>query len=184
MKEKDVFDQIEHIKKGLEEIWNKKDFEKRQNFTPEELSIISKIKKELTKKRKELFEIRKELIGTTKNTEQWVKFFNIYAIPLFIVVVFGLMKVKKVRKVSFCKPLFNKKAVWLVSAAVFSLILGCVGVMVQPEVNQRNVEGKPLFENLPEKINKVEKIKFENSKKQLVFRKNNGIWELSSWSVS
>ena len=78
-----------------------------------------------------------------------MKFFNIYAIPLFIVVVFGLIKVKKVRKVSFCKPLFNKKAGWLVSAAVFSLILGCVGVMVQPEVNQRNVEGKPLFENLP-----------------------------------
>ena len=44
IKEKDIFDQIELIRKGLKEISDKKAFEGRDNFTVDELAVLSKVK--------------------------------------------------------------------------------------------------------------------------------------------
>ena len=41
-KENELLEKINKVQKGLQEIWNKKDFEERKNFTPDELSIIAK----------------------------------------------------------------------------------------------------------------------------------------------
>ena len=43
VKEKDIFDKIELIKKGLSEVYDKKTFEGRDNFTVDEIAVLNKV---------------------------------------------------------------------------------------------------------------------------------------------
>ena len=123
VKEKDIFDQIEVIKKGLREISEKKVFEGRDNFTVDEIAVLNKVKKQLEEKRKKLYEIRQDLHKNLKETDAKVKFFNIYAIPLVIVLIVGVINF---RKISFCKPnmpLYNNKFWIMGGGALFCVVL-------------------------------------------------------------
>ena len=177
IKEKDVFDQIEFIKNGLQEIQNKKNFEGRDLFTPDELSIIGKIKKDLRQKRLELYDIRKELNSNLEKTEAWVKFFNIYAIPLSFLVIVFLYK----NNFKFCvpqKPLFNRRFWWIVGGVGFCILLGFVGVINRPSINDLLTSGQLLFPELSNKINDVSKIKLSGHNKDLELIKKDDLWQI------
>lgn len=178
IKEKDIFDQISLIKKGLDEIWNKKTFEGRENFTPEELSIINKVKKELDQKRQDLYSIRLELNRNMEQTEFLVKFFNIYAIPSLLILwilVFNLrrFKIKYRPNISF-----NYRLTWFIVAAFAFLALGFGSIFLSPQNNLPTYEGQKLFPELSSQINNVASISLRNRTTTLSFIKKDGIWSI------
>ena len=178
IKEKDIFDQINLIKKGLAEVNNKKAFEGRENFTADELAVLNKVKTQLDEKRKELYEIRLELNDNMQRTDALVKFFNIYAIPLLVIVGFVALSLKKI---SFCKPQkpkFNKRFWIMAGVGSVFVILGVVGVCLQPEVYDKDFIETPMFNNLNDKINDVASIVLQNHDSELVFYKKDNMWFL------
>ncbi len=179
IKEKDIFDQINLIKKGLNEITNKRIFENRETFTPDELSIINKTKKELEKKRQDLYFLRLALNDNLQKTELLVKIFNIYTIPSIIILVFLLFKSKKIKVCIPQKPKFNKNFAVLCIFSSLCLILGVIGIVLQPSINKQTFEGLPTFPSLEKEINNINKIKIQNSNHSLEFIKKDGTWQLS-----
>ncbi len=177
IKEKDIFDQINLIKQGLREVSSKRSFEGRYVFNPEELAVISKIKNALNDKRKELFSLRQKLNDDYKTTEKFVNFFNIYAIPL-IIILFVLIANKKLTFSRPEVPVFNRNFVWLCVVAAGCVAVGFLSVFLKPSVNLLEEEGKPVFENLQKKINDVEIIKMKTASADLTLKKNGNKWEV------
>lgn len=178
IKEKDIFDEIDLIKKGLQEVQDKKIFEKRDNFTVDELAVLNKVRDRLEEKRKDLYKIRLELNNDLKRTDIKVKFFNIYAIPLFILLGFVAVNF---RKMFLCKvemPRYNRKFVILSGITLICILLGVLGVLLQPEIYKKDVADRVLFENLSDEINKIERIVLKNSKNEFVFEKKDNLWVL------
>lgn len=73
VKENEIIERINRTKTELQEIWGKKDFERRQTFTTDELSLIAGIRKRLDAERKELGEIRRTLNAEINAIDTWVK---------------------------------------------------------------------------------------------------------------
>ncbi len=178
IKEKDIFDQISLIKKGLDEIWNKKDFEGRQNFTPDELSVINKIKKTLEERRRDLFTIRLNLNHNLEQTEFWVNVFNIWALP-GLLVIFVLCANLRRLKLRRPKALLCKRNFWkLLAGSIFCLLLGLGSIWLLPEKNMQTVEGRLLFPNLTAQINDISLINIKSTDKELTFIRQNDSWIL------
>ncbi len=180
IKEKDVFDQINHIKLGLQEILNKRNFEERENFTPDELSIINKIEKELKQKKSELFNIRKDLDYNLKKIDFWVKVSNIYALPCLILItlLIYLGKHHKLRQIQKFK--INNKFIYLGVFSFFCLLLGIISYINQSKYIFFDYEGTPLFPNLSNTINKVSQIEIKNKDNELIFTKPDKLWILKN----
>ncbi|MCQ2740948.1 MAG: Gldg family protein, partial [Alphaproteobacteria bacterium] len=179
IKEKDIFDKITKSKKGLQELLGKRSFENRLNFTPEELSLINKLKKDLQQNRHDLFTIRKELNTYMEQTELLIKIFNIYTIPALMII--GLL-ILKLKKNSFNKPsplILNKKFAILATVAAICLSLGFGTVLLLSSDNKAFVEeNQLLFPALSSQINNVNKISFKNHKQSLTFSKQDTAWVL------
>ncbi len=179
IKEKDVFDKIAHIKAGLSEIWSKKDFEQRQNFTPDELSLINKIKNQLNEQRKELFNIRTSLLQNLRDTELLVKLFNIYAIPLVIVIILLIQSLKKRNIAPKSEHLkLNTRFLWLFIGTMLCLLSGILSINLLTAKDMPSYEGQPLFSNLSAQINQASIITLKNSHQELTFIKQDDLWRL------
>lgn len=178
IKEKDIFEQIEFIKKGLDELFTKKNFEQRDNFTPDELSLMGKMRKELFHKKQELYDIRKELNEYMEKAEILVKLFNIYFIPLLIIGIVIISNRRALRCVRIRRCHFNRRLwiVVLVTAAVF--VSGVTSYYYRKQEGQ-DVKGRvELFDDIERKVNDTAKIKIKNRANELIFEKNNGVWQL------
>ena len=183
IKEQKILDRIDHTKKGLKEIWGKKTFEERENFTPDELSIIANIRKKLNNMRKELRNIRTELNLEINKIDAQVKFYNIYAIPLLIalaLLIYTLIKRHNKRKSLPLVFSYNKQILYLSIVALSLLALGCLSVYTDNYLEINNYEGKPFFPKLNEQINQIEKITITGHKNHLSFYKENGVWKLKN----
>ena len=179
LKESEIFEKINRAKNGLNEIWNKKDFEGRQNFTSDELAVIGNIRKELDSLRRQLGEIRINLNQEINRRAQNVKLFNIYLIPsliLFGLLFFNIWQNRK--RNSSDKIRFNKDMLKLI---VSSLIILCVGIYSDNLNNENPIEGyedKPVFPNLEKQINQIEKISLTSRNGSLLLYKEDGEWKL------
>ncbi len=181
IKEKDVFDQIRAIKHGLSEVYAKRDFEMRSSFTPEELSLISKIKRDLTKKKQELYDIRLELNRYMERVELLVKLFNIYTIPMLILLVAGW----RCRKNLICyhveKFKYNKRLGWLAIITLAILMLGIACYYVQKQQNYDEYRNREMFAGLTQKIDETAEINIKNHQEELTFVKKDGFWQLRGY---
>ena len=173
IKEKNVFDQIAYIKKGLSEIFAKRDFEERSNFTPEELSLIGKTRRALAEKKRELYEIRTELNENMQRVERIVKFFNIYLIPLIIGIIVLAYGIRNTRVLLRINWRITNRRVWImavISACILALGIGSYYLRKQES------EDEPIkdyiFEKLHSQINDVSEIRLKNSKGELILTKD------------
>ena len=178
IKEKEIFEQIAFIKKGLDEVFAKKAFERRDNFTPDELSLIAKQRKELFYKKQELYDIRKGLNNYMEKAEALVKLFNIYLVPLLI----ALVVVAKNRKILNCRRMrksrLGQRLLWLSLISMVIFALGLLSYYNRKQEGQ-DIKGRmELFDNQEQKVNDAAKIKIKNRLNELVFERNNGVWRL------
>ncbi len=180
LKEEEIFKQIDKVKEQLQEIWGKKDFEERNNFTADELAIISSIRKNLHDLRKELSDIKLQANKDIELIAFKVKFINIFTLPIILSLILFINSYIKRRKIkkSNCKWMFNKQIIKLLTFSLFILAAGLISVHISNQSDIQKYEGKPVFENLKNKINYVEKIKIKTHDNELVFTKEDGLWTL------
>ncbi len=182
VKEEEIFKAIDETKKSLQEIWAKRDFEERENFSADELAVISTIKKNLEKQRMELATLRAQSLSKIERIALIIKLVNILAVPLLLslVGVLLLLKKNKILKASLkldINPEFLKFLGW-------ALLVFCIGVGAVVWSRSKNFsfyENKPLLENLSKRINDVNQIKLQNHDTTLTFEKRAGIWRLKEY---
>ncbi len=179
IREKDIIDKIEQTKSGLQEIWGKKNFEERLQFTPDELAIIANIRKDIDQSRQELFNIRTTLNQETRRLENRIKFANIYAVPLLILLGMFAFMLKRRRCCRSLSPLqINRPFVYLGTGAALLLALGTASVWYNNRQDIAVYENRPLFPNLPKQINHVEYITLQNHNQTLRFYRDQDAWKL------
>ena len=178
IKEHEIIERINRTKTELQEIWGKKDFEQRQTFTTDELSLIAGIRKRLDAERKELGKIRRALNTEINTIDTRIKFANIYAIPLSILTGLLLVAFFSRRKQAQSSFHFNNELGKVLTAALLLLGLGIISVYLTEDREIEAYENKPVFADLAKKINNVRQITFQNNRDKLEFYLNDDIWKL------
>ena len=181
IKEKEILDNIETAKAGIKEIWGKKTFEQRSNFTSDELALIAGIRKKLDSLRQELREVRSATDLEIRRIDMIVKFINIYAIPLIIICGLGLWLLWHRRHSSLNKaqtePL-SRQLIWVTLSSVGLLLGGVIAINQTSNEHSAEYLDKPAFPELIQNINNVERITLSGYQKELKFYKENGVWKL------
>ena len=178
IRENEIINRINQTKIELQEIWNKKDFEQRQTFNTDELSLIAGIRKRLDDDRQELGEIRRALNTEIDRIDGWVKIANIYAVPLTILAGLLLYLFLSRRQRPNGSFRFNDELGRVLAASLLLLGLGISSVYLTENREIESYENKPVFGSLREKINDVSKITFQNNNASLEFYLNDGLWKL------
>lgn len=181
LKEEEILNRIENAKNQLQEVWNKKDFEERETFNADELSLIANIRKELNALRQQLADIRTISNRNIEALSFKLKFLNIFALPLGISLLVGVMYVlrTKRRKEKLAGFKLNKRLCGLLFAAVLIFGIGMLSVYISNRSALEAYEGKLLLPDLAQKINDVKKIVIQTHTQKLTFKLNdNGVWIL------
>ena len=182
VKENEIIERINRTKTELQEIWGKKDFERRQTFTADELSLIAGIRKRLDAERKELGEIRRTLNAEINAIDTWVKIANIYAVPLSILA--GLLSAffsRRKRPGSSFR--FNEELGRILAASLLLLGLGIASVYLTEDRQIEAYENKPVFAGLDKKINDVRHITLQNNSNILEFYLDGDNWKLKGHEI-
>ncbi len=182
LKEEEIFERIDLTKRQLQEIWDKRDFEDRQTFTADELSLISQARRRLNDLRRELSQTRLLTSSKIERIALLVKLLNIFLIPLLltlilIVYVFIKSPSKEKQKTHFT---LNKPLLRITLIALCILLLGIISVFVQNRSDIQKYEDKPLLPHLKQEINEVQKIVLRNKETSLTFSLKDGLWVLEN----
>ncbi len=180
IKEQEILQKIEQTKRGLQEIWGKKAFEERENFTPDELAIIANIRKELDSLRRELVNIKDEAAVKIRRIDLWIKFTVIYLVPLLLILGLLLNKIARRRPqpAQNKTPLITPQLLGLGAVSLLLLAAGIVAVYINAGKTVEPLEGKAVFADLPQEINEVDRIILKNRNQTLTFVKQKGLWTL------
>ena len=180
-KEQDIFEQINDAKTALQEIMNKKDFEERDNFSADELAVISNLRTSLNNYRIQLSNLRYQAYNDIDATAKRIKFINIWLIPLLLGLVFLLRAViRTMRHFSLQNLLFfDGNLLRLAFICSLLLVVSIYGVSI---INRSSIdvyEGKQAFPKVTEHINDIDTIEIKNNKTTLNFIKKDGLWQLT-----
>ena len=182
LREDEIFTNIERAKRGLQEVWGKKQFEGRDIFTPDELAVIAGIRKEIDAQRQELFLIRHNIGIEIDHISTLLKITNIYAIPALLLLI---LLVLNLRQSKFCLPhkfSINRKFVYIAVSSLILLLAGSAAVYYNNRLSQDDLmEGKALFPELPKQINNITQISLKNHKHTLDFILKDGQWILPQY---
>ncbi len=181
IKEQEILTKMDKTKAGLSEIWNKKEFEGRETFTPDELSIIANIRKDLDKLRLDLRNLRLELNSEIDRIDTFIKLANIYAIPLLIFIgwIIVHLKRKKQKLKNKTRTFQINKQLGYLSAICMLLLLGGIYSVYHANLGEIDTyENKPLFPNLTQEINDVTTITLQSYDHKLIFEKKDNEWVL------
>lgn len=181
-KEDEIFAQIEKAKLSIQEVWGKKKFEERENFTPDELAALSKVRRDLSNLRQELSDLRYGAYENIRSIAARVSFFNIWLIPLIIILIFALKLllhtiIHKPTKIIFYQP--SKRLYFIILTAVIFFGCGVLSVYYSNRSNLDNFENRPAFPSVMKRINDINRITLKSNKKELNFEKKDGLWRLN-----
>lgn len=181
LRENDIFHAIDGAKQNLNEIIAKASFEERNTFNADELALIGGIRKEIAELKHQLSNLKINANNDIKRIEIKVKFFNIYFVSLIIVLAILLFNIKN-KNISFGAfkniVFWNKNLLKLI--VIVGVISGIAGFCVYLD-NHNNIstyEGKFVFKDFNKKINNIKTISLKDSKNELNFVKENGVWKI------
>lgn len=186
IKEKEILDNIETAKAGIQEIWNKKTFEQRTNFTPDELALIAGIRKKLDSLRDELRSVRAATDTEIRRIDTIVKFVNIYSVPLLIIFglsIFTIIRRRPTPRETNRREPVSRPLAWVALGSLALLFAGLLSVGYTAKTNSGEFLDRPVFPNLAQKINQVETIALSGHRQKLEFYKENGIWKLKGHNL-
>lgn len=179
LKEAAVIEKINQTKNKLDEIRNKRSFEERSDFSADELAVISSYRRQLDELRTELAAIRIQLNQNIKQLKQRAEFFNIYLLPLLIVLSLGSAALWRRRKIERSDSFrINRPLIILLLSAAALLGLGIFSVKITNHSKISDYEGKLILPQLPEQINNIDSIQFKAQTGKLSFKRINDNWQL------
>lgn len=179
--EDNIFEQIEKAKQAIKEVWSKRKFEDRENFTPDELAAISKVRQELNNLRQDLSNLRYAAYNNIKSISTRVTFFNIWMIPLLICIVF---LIKYIIQFARCKKWKTKiqypsrKLILLGIICLIVLGLGIISIYLENRSRLDIFENKQAFPNVSDRINDINTISLKSNTENLTFEKKDGLWQI------
>ena len=180
IKEAQIFKKIDAAKESMQEIWSKRSFEGRENFTADELAVIAQVRQNLENLKNELGQIREDINRNIDRTDAVVKFVNIGAVPLGLVLVLGVVlfiKRRKIRKKGKTGLRLNRQAAVLALVCGGLLGLGILSVYLESVTDMSRYEDKLLFPKLAEEINEVSQIVLKSHDAELKLYKEDGVWK-------
>lgn len=179
VKEEEIFERINLTKVQLQEIWGKRAFEERENFTADELAVIGNIRKQLDRLRRELSDVRAATNQSINKVGQIVKFFNIFAVPLLIgLAVLLWLAFQRKKRVNLSRFCFNRQLGKLTLGAFLIFAAGVLSVYFANRSDIQKYEGKLLLPTLKETINDVQKIVIKTHDQTLTLNNQEGEWKL------
>lgn len=178
--EQEIFNKIEEAKKGINEVWNKKDFEERENFTADELAAIAKVRNHLNELRQELSDIRIRAFADIDRISNLVILFNLVLIPALIIAILLLIKCFKIFRYGKLKFGFNfdKKLLKLGCFCLSVLICATISVYYTTRSEIDLYYDKLAFPKVLDNINNINRISLKTNKRALDFNLKDGIWVL------
>ena len=183
IKEKAVFDEIDATRNGLQEIYAKRKFEERKDFSADELALIAGTRQRLDALRGQLSDIRRQMHQNIEQLSLEIKAANIYAVPLLLLLglgIFGMRQLLK-KQVRVQKLRFNREFNTVLLLSMLLLAAGAVSVYWSGRDDLSRYENEPLFADLLKNINQAEKISLTAHDGKLSFYKENGIWKLQGY---
>lgn len=181
--EEKIFEQIDAAKKAIQEVWGKKEFEGRDNFTADEMAAISKIRNQLNDYKKQLSEARTRAYESIRTVAARVNFINIWLLPSIggiILLLFLIVRLLQ-HKSTYSFTLKINRQLLILSGICLLIFAGALLSIYA--VNRSSIdayENKQVFPELSKNLNNVNHIVLKTNKTELSFRYDNGAWTLDS----
>lgn len=181
--ELEILKEINNTQTLLSDIWRKKDFEERQDFTPDELALIASYRKNLNSLREKLSAIRVNLNKNINTQKSRAAFLNLYPIPLLIIGIclLAALRQRKPFAEDNKKLALNRQFLYLSATALLLLFMGLRLSQHEMKQYQNAYYNEPAFPELADKINTLQEISLQNHNGELVFYKKDGIWHLRGY---
>lgn len=176
-----IFDEINAAKAAMEEVWNKKNFEERENFTADELAAITNVRQHLNELRQKLSDVRYTMFQDIKNVANEVAVFNIILVPGIIFVLLSLYylyRIIRTRHKQYASFKFDRQLQKLSLGCIILLFLSFTGVYLSNRSAVDAYENKPAFPAVIGQVNNINKIVLKNHQTTLTFFKQDGLWKL------
>lgn len=176
-----VFEEVEKAKKSIQEIWAKKDFENRENFSPDELAAISKVRHRLNELRQQLSDLRYEAFDNIKHIASRIEFLNIWLLPLiFGSVLLLVLLIRRLHLKKSASDTFKINRCLLKLGFITLLLLICAAGSIYL-TNRSNVDSyadKLVFPQFEKRINDINTIILKTNREQLTFELKDNLWVL------
>lgn len=180
VKEREIIARINEVKIRLNDLWQTKNFENRQDFSDDELSIISDFRKSLQALKKELSDLKRDQNANLTSKRAWIVFFTLYLVPLglFLILVLSAFLRRSPQKYS-CDERFSFSRKSLLTAGICLLLFtGGVWSIFTGTDAGNNFENRPVFPDWAEQLNNIQTIRLEKNKNVLDFYKKDGLWQI------
>ena len=177
-KEREILNQISDIKIKLNDLWRKKDFEERQDFSDDELAIIADFRKSLNQKVRELSDLQTNINKNIKQKKAIAIFFNLYLLPILLISITLGWWLSHRTKTKYCSSkrfCLNKNLIFISIVSIALFLTGLIVALVNMNYTQYS-ENQLLFPNWQQQINNIENIRLEKSGKILQLYKKEGLW--------
>ena len=180
-----IFDEIDLAKRALQEVWSKKNFEERENFTADELAALTKVRKHLDELRQQLSEARYAAFKDIKTVADKVTLFNVVLVPAVMTVLILLLYIYRRRQLH-CKWQgfgfkFDRQLQKLAAICGLLLALSVLCVYISNRSAVDAYENKPVFPKVSEQINEINRIVLKNHQATLTFVRQDGLWQLQEY---
>ena len=180
--EEAIFAEIDSAKAAMQEVWNKKDFEGRENFTADELAAIAKVRSQLNTLRQKLSNIREQAFADIHKIDTITSLINLLFIPtLLILILLGTRLKFLLKQNNFRKNyiVFDKKFIKLSIFCLSLFTLSMISVYISNKSSVDAYEGKKAFPSVIKQINNINNITLSSRQNTLSFQNKNGLWILA-----
>ena len=177
-----IFAKINKAKQAMQEVWNKKDFEERENFTADELAAFAKVREQLNELRQQLSDIREQAFADIRKIDNTVSLVNLLAVPALLVLILLSVKLRQVlkqrgleRRIGFK---IDKKLVRLAGGCLLIFAMALLSVYLSNRSSVDAYEGKPAFPAVSKNLNNIDSLSLKSNSAELHFIKKDGLWVL------
>lgn len=184
IEERRLIGRLNDIKIRLNNLWQTKNFDDRQDFSDDELSILSDFKVSLQNLKKQLSDVKIYQNANIRDKQNVVIFFTLYAVPLGIALLLLGYALLHRKKTTGCRLVMSagitRKSVLF---TVVCLSLFCCGLWAALSVPNggNDYENKPVFADWKNQLNNIANITFKHNGQTLNFYKKDGMWALKGF---
>lgn len=182
-KERDILAYINELKFKLNDLWQKKNFEERQKFSDDELTIIADYRKTLTSLKQQLADLRFRQNENIDHKKGMVVFFTLYAIPLILIIFLCIYTFLHRQKAKYkIKNEFHLTRCFVLNSGI-CLILFISGLLLVLSGNEvmNDFENRPVFPEWKTQLNQIQEIKLSQGGRTLTFYKQDGLWKIKNF---
>lgn len=181
--ERKLLAEIDEVKTQLNDLWRKKNFEERQDFSDDELEVIAQFRSALQKSKQQLAEVRTKVNANLAKQQNLAVLFNLYAVPLLIICGLGIFVFCHRKACKYRCQTKTRMSVKLMTLTVGGCMLFALGLFLSlHQFGDRNdFENQPVFSDWQQQLNNISHIRFKHQNQVLHFYKKDGMWQIESF---